>query len=213
MTEVHTIRVLVVDDHPLAHTGMRHFLNAFHDLELVGEASSGEEALSLCESCQPDVILMDMMMPGMDGVATTRAIKQRYPQIQIIALTSYREGNLVERALRAGAISYLLKNISAFDLAQAIRAAHAGRAILAQEATEALVQTIRQPSGPGFDLTEREREVLRLLVQGLSNAQIAEQLAISRATVKFHIGSIFSKLGVSSRSEAIAMAYQHHLIA
>lgn len=211
MSESKTIRVLVVDDHPLAHTGMRHFLNAFHDLELVGEASTGSEALALCDRVYPDVILMDMVMPGMDGVATTRAIRQRFPQIEIIALTSYREGDLVERALRAGAISYLLKNVTAFDLAQAIRAASAGRAVLAQEATEALVATMRAPNSPGTDLTEREREVLGLLVQGLSNPQIAERLSISRATVKFHIGSIFSKLGVASRSEAIALAYQRHL--
>lgn len=211
MSESKTIRVLVVDDHPLAHTGMRHFLNAFHDLELVGEASTGSEALALCDRVYPDVILMDMVMPGMDGVATTRAIRQRFPQIEIIALTSYREGDLVERALRAGAISYLLKNVTAFDLAQAIRAASAGRAVLAQEATEALVATMHAPNSPGTDLTEREREVLGLLVQGLSNPQIAERLSISRATVKFHIGSIFSKLGVASRSEAIALAYQRHL--
>jgi two-component system, NarL family, response regulator LiaR len=212
MDDSHIIRVLVVDDHPLAHAGMRHFLNAFPDLILVGEASSGAEALALCADTRPHVILMDLVMPGMDGIEATRTIKQHYPHVQIIALTSFQEGDMVERALRAGAIGYLLKNVTAFDLVQAIRAAHAGRTVLAEEASTALVQTMQQRSAPSFDLTERERAVLQLLVRGLSNAQIAEQLSVSRATVKFHIGGLFSKLGVTSRAEVMALAYQHHLV-
>ncbi|HEU4322961.1 MAG TPA: response regulator transcription factor [Roseiflexaceae bacterium] len=212
MDDSQIIRVMVVDDHPLAHAGMRHFLNTFPDLLLVGEASSGDQALALCAQTRPHVIMMDLVMPGMDGVEATRLIKQRYPQVQIIVLTSFQEGDLVERALRAGATGYLLKNISAFDLVQAIRAAHAGRTVLAQEATAALVQTMLHEAGPGFDLTEREQGVLQLLVRGLSNAQIADHLSISQATVKFHIGGIFSKMGVKSRAEVIALAYQHQLI-
>ena len=210
--EARAIRVLFVDDHPLAQSGMRNFLEAFRDLELVGAASSGEEALALCAQARPDVVLMDLLMPGMGGVAATRAIKAHHPQIQIIVLTSYQDNALVEQALRAGARSYLLKNLSAFDLAQAIRAAHAGRAVLAPEATAALLQTLAQPAGPNVDLSEREQEVLALLVQGLSNAQIAGHLAISGSTAKYHLRHIFAKLGVSSRSEAIAMAYQRSLV-
>lgn len=212
MDDSQIIRVMVVDDHPLAHAGMRHFLNTFPDLLLVGEASSGDQALALCAQTQPHVIMMDLVMPGMDGVEATRALKQRHPQVQIIVLTSFQEGDLVQRALRAGATGYLLKNVSAFDLVQAIRAAHAGRTVLAQEATAALVQTMQQSSAPGFDLTERERGVLLLLVRGLSNAQIAEHLSISQATVKFHIGGLFAKMGVRSRAEVIALAYQHQLV-
>jgi NarL family two-component system response regulator LiaR len=206
------IRVLVVEDHPMTRTGLSLFLKAFRDLELVGEATSGEEAVALCSRIQPDVVLMDMKLPGIDGVMATQLVKQQHPQVQIIALTSYQEGDLVERVLRAGAISYLLKNVSAQDLAQAIRAAHAGRSVLAQEAADALVQNVHQAATSGANLTEREREVLGLLVQGLSNAQIADRLSVSRATVKFHVGGILSKLGAASRAEAITLAWQHHLV-
>jgi DNA-binding NarL/FixJ family response regulator len=151
---------------------------------------------------------MDMVMPGMGGVEATRIIKERYAQVQVIALTSVQEGDMVERALRAGARSYLLKNVSALDLAQAIRAAHKGRSVLAPEATEALVQAMARPQAPGGDLSEREREVLRLLVQGLSNAQIGRQLSISLSTVKYHLRSIFAKFEVATRAEAVAAAYQ-----
>jgi NarL family two-component system response regulator LiaR len=212
MTQSNPIRVVLVDDHAVVRSGLGAFLLAFDDLELVGEAGGGEEAVRLCEQVHPDVILMDLVMPGMDGAAATRAIRERCPQVQVIALTSFKEDELVQGALQAGAISYLLKNVSADELADAIRAAHAGRPTLAPEAAQALVQAASHPPPPGHDLTPREREVLALMVEGLSNPQIAERLVVSRSTVKFHVSSILSKLGVDGRTEAVALAVQNHLV-
>lgn len=206
------IRVVVVDDHPLAQAGARWFLKALPDVELVGIAESGVTAIELCALLQPDVVLMDVVMPEMDGIAATRALLARFPQIKVIMLTSTSESATVQQALQAGAKGFLLKNVSALELAEAIRAAVAGRSPLAPEASEALVRAMRDASMPGGALTEREREVLSLLAEGLANAEIAERLHISRATVKFHVGSIFIKLGVNTRAEAIALAYRKRLV-
>jgi NarL family two-component system response regulator LiaR len=203
---------MLVDDHAVVRSGLSAFLMVYPDLELVGEAESGEEAVARAALLQPDVILMDLMMPGMDGVAATRAIRQKYPNIQIVALTSYKEDNLVQGALQAGAIGYLLKNVSATELVSAIRSAHAKRMTLSSEAAQALVQSTSQPVPASDDLTERERDVLRLMVEGLSNAEIAERLVVSPSTVKFHIANIFSKLGVDNRVSAVSLALQRKLV-
>ncbi|HUV90878.1 MAG TPA: response regulator transcription factor [Anaerolineae bacterium] len=212
MVETKRIRVLLVDDHAVVRSGLGAFLLAFDDLELVGEASSGEEAVRLCDQVRPDVVLMDLVMPGMDGAAATRAIRQRCPHIQVIALTSFKEKELVQGALKAGAIGYLIKNVSADELSDAIRAAYAGKPTLAPEAAQALIRAATEPPAPGYDLTAREREVLELMVEGLNNVGIAERLVVSRSTVKFHVSSILSKLGVASRTEAVALALQHSLV-
>lgn len=206
------IRVMLVDDHNVVRSGLATFLRAYDDLELVGEARNGLEALNLCRQSQPDVILMDLVMPEMDGIQATQAILAVCPQIKIIAMTSFEDEKLVQGVLAAGAISYLLKNVTADELAKAIRDAVSGRSTLSPEAARVLIQATRPTSQPYFDLTEREREVLNLVVQGRSNQQIADAMVISLATVKAHISSILSKLGVSSRAEAIAYAIRHKIV-
>jgi NarL family two-component system response regulator LiaR len=155
---------------------------------------------------------MDMMMSGMDGVETTKAIRERYPAVQVLALTSFHDTDLVQRALRAGAIGYLLKGVSIDELANAIRSAKAGQPTLATEAVQALVQTPNASPKLGSDLSEREQQVLQLLADGLSNAEIAERLVVSVAAVKYHVSSILSKLGAANRTEAVTLAWQHDLM-
>jgi two-component system, NarL family, response regulator LiaR len=206
------IRVLIVDDHAMVRKGLVAFLKNEPELDLVGEACDGREAIESCEQNHPDVILMDLVMPEMGGVAATRAIHQRWPHVQVIALTSFQEKELVQDALQAGAIGYLLKNVSGEELAEAIRQAQSGRPILAPEAVQALIQTPSEIESLAARLTRREHEVLALLAKGMSNPEIAGQLFISRATVKAHISNILSKLGVASRAEAISLAIQNKLV-
>jgi NarL family two-component system response regulator LiaR len=206
------IRVMLVDDYMMVRRGLATFLKVFDDMQLAGEAESGEEAIQMCAEVLPDVILMDMIMSGMDGATATRAIRQQFPKVQVIALTSFKQGELIKNALEAGAIGYLLKDVSADELARAIRAAHAGRATLSPEAAQVLVEAANQPPAPGIDLTEREREVLKLMIEGLNNTQIAGRLSVSPSTIKSHVSNILSKLGVASRTEAVTSAIRNSIV-
>lgn len=205
------IRIMLVDDHAVVRSGLGAFLSVNPDLELVGEAENGEQAVVRAGILKPDVILMDLMMPVMDGVAATQAIKKQNPAIQIVALTSFQEDELVQNALKAGAVSYLMKNVSARELAAAIRAAKDGKMTLSPEATQALVRASQQALETEI-LTEREREVLKLMVEGLNNAEIAERLVVSLSTVKYHISNILMKLGVDNRVAAVTTAIQKKLV-
>ena len=186
MEELKHIRVLITDDHAVVRSGLKKFLLVNRDMQLVGEAADGSEAVQLVALHQPDIVLMDLMMPGMDGIAATREIKQKYPGVKVIALTSFAENSMVQGALQAGAVGYLQKNVSATDLAGAIRSVYAGRITLSPEATQILAESITQPQLSSDQLTDREYEVLKLLVDGLNNSEIAAQLYVSLGTVKFH---------------------------
>jgi NarL family two-component system response regulator LiaR len=206
------IRVMLVDDHQMVRNGLATFLLVHDDLELVAEAADGQEALLLFEQAQPDVVLMDLKMPRMDGVEAIRALVKRAPHVRVIALTSFGDEEMVQNALEAGAGGYLLKDIGADDLANAIRKAYAGKPALADEVAEALFRAARQGPRPGDDLTEREREVLALMVAGLTNPEIGEKLFVSLSTVKTHVSNILSKLGVSTRTEAVSFALQNKIV-
>ncbi len=205
------IRIMLVDDHAVVRSGLGAFLSVNPDLELVGEAENGEQAVVRANLLKPDVILMDLMMPVMDGVAATQAIKKQNPQIQIVALTSFQEDELVQNALKAGAVGYLMKNVTARELAAAIKAAKDGKMTLSPEAAQALVRA-NQQAEETETLTEREMEVLKLMVDGLNNAEIAERLVISLSTVKYHISNILMKLGVDNRVSAVSLALQRKLV-
>jgi NarL family two-component system response regulator LiaR len=211
MSSGEPIRVMIVDDHGMVRRGLAAYLASEPDISVVAEARDGQEAIEKCETIEVDVILMDLIMPELGGVAAIHMIHKRWPEVCIVALTSFQERELVQEALKAGAISYLLKNVSGPDLAEAIRDSYAGRPMLATEAVAALIDT-EDEEEVGKDLTLREREVLRLLCKGLTNPEIALQLSVSRSTVKAHVSHILSKLGVSNRSEAIALAIEKKLV-
>lgn len=205
------LRILVVDDHPMVRRGIVSLINATAGMTCVSEASNGLEAIQACQNTSIDIVLMDLIMPQLDGVGATRAIMDAHPHVRVLILTSFHEQEQVQNALRAGALGYLLKTSSAEELLAAIHAAHSGRRTLAPEATEALVKST-QTLEIGRDLTERERNMLGLLTQGLSNQEIANKLGISLATVKFHVTNVLSKLGVDSRTEAVLLALKHKLV-
>lgn len=210
MTEdSNVIRVASVDDHDIMRGGIRFVLMAFDDLEMVGDARRGEDAVKMCQDLQPDVVLVDMKMQGLDGIETTTAIKIACPDVQVLILTSFHDADLVRRAMKAGAVGYLLKDADKEELAVAIRAAHAGQTTISSEATRALVDA---PSDQAIDLTEREREVLALLVKGMSNKEIAKQLHRSPFTVRHHVSQLLKRLGAANRAEVAAIAVQRGLI-
>jgi NarL family two-component system response regulator LiaR len=210
--KVKQIRVLLVDDHTVVRSGLGAVLMANDDFALVGEASNGEEAVNLCERLQPDVVLMDLMMPVMDGITATKIIREKWLNINVIALTSFKEREMVEGALKAGAISYLLKTVNAEELETAIRCAVEGQSRISPEATQVLVQGIKEPKPSDFDLTDREKDILALMVEGLPNIEIANRLVVTQSTVKFHVSNILSKLGCTSRTEVVAFAIKNKLV-
>jgi NarL family two-component system response regulator LiaR len=207
-----TIRVLIVDDHDMVRQGMATFLRAYDDLELVGQAADGTEAIQLSQELCPDVIVMDLVLPDMDGPEAIRVILREQPGVQILALSTFQTPKLIREALQAGVIGYLTKDLTTDELASAIRAAHEGKPTLAPAAYETLVKSASKAPIATYNLTERERDVLALMVKGQTNRQIAQRLSVSLSTTKFHVSSILAKLSVSSRTEAVALAMQHDLV-
>ena len=205
------IRVLIVDDHAMLRKGLGVFLMSYPDLLLVGEAANGKEALALCATLQPEIVLMDLMMPIMDGITATRHLSADFPEIRVIVLTSFGEERLIKNVLEAGALSYLFKKVSADNLALAIRAAKNGISTYAPEVTDILARSVRQPRLMFENLTPRERDVLGLMVKGMGNIEIAHELVIGLPTTKSHVSSILAKLGVASRTEAIVVVLEHNL--
>lgn len=208
-----TIRVLTVDDHELIRRGIRFSLIPVEDVELIGEARDGQEALDLCFSLRPDVVLMDMRLSDdTDGIDITRDIRSQCPQTQVIILSTFHDKELVQGAMKAGAIGYLIKGVSGEELTSAIRNAHAGKPVLGVEALEDLVDSSHTNVPTDFQLTPREEEVLAMLANGLSNPDIAAQLHLSVAAIKYHVSNIFSKLAVSNRTEAATFALEHNIV-
>jgi NarL family two-component system response regulator LiaR len=211
-SEQRRIRVVIADDHPLLRRGLEAALQLYDDIELAAQADDGAEAVAICERIQPDVVLMDLVMPGLEGAAATREVLRRCPGAKVLVLTSYSDEALIQEALNAGAIGYLMKDVSGAQLAEAIRRAHDGRPTLAPEAAEVLMRQVAAPGAQGDDLTPRERQVLRLLADGLTNTEIAERLVVSLSTVKGHVSSVMAKLGASTRTEAAIIAVRHRLV-
>jgi two-component system, NarL family, response regulator LiaR len=211
-----SIRVLLVDDHAVVREGLRNFLALQDGLEIVGEAGDGNEAIEQAQRLEPDVILMDLVMPGLDGIGAMRQLRVRSPASRVIVLTSFLEDERVLPAIQAGAAGYLLKNVAPADLARAIRAAHAGEAIIDPTAAARLVHAIADDARPRIEqperLTRREHDVLELIARGQSNKRIALELGISEKTVKTHVGHLLAKLGVTDRTQAALMAIEEGLV-
>jgi DNA-binding NarL/FixJ family response regulator len=215
------IRVLIVDDHPMVRRGMRDFLGLHDDLEVVGEAADGEAALEAAATLQPDVVVMDLLMPGLDGIDATAELKARHPGIEVVAITSFVEEDLVTAAIEAGASGFLLKDAEADDLAGAIRAAQAGEVYLDPAVAGIVARRMRAGSSHGGAddrteaalgrLTARERDVLRCVARGLSNRAIADELGMAERTARTHVSNILAKLGLTSRTQAALFAVEHKL--
>jgi NarL family two-component system response regulator LiaR len=210
------VTVLLVDDHALVRGGVRAFLEALPDIEIVGEAASGEEALELAATLAPDVVLMDLVMPGMGGIEATRRLREVSPRSQVVVLTSFHDDASIFPAIKAGALSYLLKDAGPDEVAGAVRAAARGEAILHPRVAARLIERVRgdegRPANPYTELTEREQEVLRLIAQGLSNGEIAAQLTISEKTVKAHVSNVLGKLHLADRTQAAVFAWREGFV-
>ncbi len=204
------IKVLVVDDHPAVRHGLALFVNSIADFVCVADAANGEAAIDLCAIHQPDVVLMDLVMPVMDGAQATAVIRRQFPRIQVVILTSFEEPHQIQEALRAGAISFLTKTSSVELIERAIRMARAGQVLLGPEASSAMLHSLHERAPE--ELTERELEILTLMVAGLKNQEIAERLFLALPTVKFHVTHILVKLGVSTRTQAVALALNRRLV-
>lgn len=203
------IKVLIVDDHNMVRKGLRVLIEEFEELQVVGEAGDGAQATMSCETLSPDVVLMDLMMPHMNGIKATADILSGQPDIKVLLLTSFVSEEHVQDALQAGAVGYLMKNISGSELYDAIIKAHNGESSLAPEATQALIQATVRPPSVGHDLTQREREVLAHMMRGLNNREIGDELFISASTVKNHVSKVLMKLDTSSRTQAVALAIEN----
>ena len=212
MIRSNLIRILLVDDHAVVRSGLRMFLMAFDDLELVGEAVNGIEAVNLAGKLNPDVILMDLIMPTMDGLQATQTIHQNYPQIKIIALTSFTESQLIHNTIKAGVSGLLFKDTTANELANAIRSVHSGKKVFSPLINLTSEDQPKNPVSHFTELSARESEVLGLLVRGKSNAEISEKLTLSLSTTKFHVSNILSKLGARSRGEAVSIAQKNSIV-
>ncbi|OGO60232.1 MAG: hypothetical protein A2032_01620 [Chloroflexi bacterium RBG_19FT_COMBO_49_13] len=210
MTDKNPIRVVLVDDHLQIHRIVQVILGATHDIKLVGQAANGQEGISLCEQYQPDIVLMDVVMPVLDGIKATKVLHESLPAIKILVLSSFQDHESVYAMLRNGAVGYLTKGSLAEDLAETIRATFQGKMVFSSEIGAHLVSP-PQPT-VNFHLTDRELEVLVLLAEGLTNQQTAQKLSISKSTLKFHMSNIFEKLGVQTRSEALVLAAKNNLI-
>jgi len=212
MTEKNKIKVMVVDDHPLVRHGIKTVFEAYDDIEMVAEAENGKEALEICEKCKPDIVIMDMVMPILDGAEATVQLIKRFPDIKVIALTSFNDKDLIKKSLKAGAVNFILKNISGAKLVKVIKDVYRGKFVLSPHATKILLTELREKTDDNIKLTKREKEILALIVEGLSNKEISKRLFLSNSTIQFHVSNILSKLGVSKRTEAAYLALKQKLV-
>ena len=212
MTEKNVIKVIIVDDHPLVRHGMKTVFEAYDDIEMVAEAENGKEALEVCAKFKPDVVIMDMVMPILDGAEATSQLIKKFPDIKVIALTSFNDKDLIKKSLKAGAVSFILKNITGAKLVKIIKDVHRGKFVLSPHATKILLTELREKNDDNIKLTKREKEILALIVEGLSNKEIAKRLFLSNSTIQFHVSNVLSKLGVSKRTEAAYLALKQKLV-
>lgn len=212
MAEKKIIRVVVADDHPLVRHGIKTVFEAYDDIEVVAEAENGKEVIEICEKYKPDIVIMDMVMPILDGAEATSQLINKFPDIKVIALTSFNDKDLIKKSLKAGAISFILKNITGAKLVKTIKDVYKGKYELSTYATKILLTELREKNDDNINLTKREKEILTLIVEGLSNKEIAKRMFLSNSTIQFHVSNVLSKLGVSKRTEAAYLALKQKLV-